>query len=439
MSVAAQTIFRRWPATLRAAPGRAQIPRYAALLAAGLAVLLTAQLLPGALAEDQDNQIRIGMFLPLNQEGEVRVADRLAAAVMALEDFNAEQSDAGTPYRATLEVIYQNGTALEGAKAAHIRDGIQYYVGPMGSSDARMVREYATDNGLVIVSPSSTAQSLAIPGDNLFRLAPADDLQSVYLSDLVGEAGKTHVVIVNKDDPWGNGLTEGFIQSYTGTVSDAHPLDGDSSSIDFGALAAQLDEQLGQLIRDHGVERVAILYLGHSLDLISLADAITADPALDSVTAVKWYGADSVATSSALAADPAAAEFVMSVGLTGIIFDVVSNPVNERIDEHLASLDPPLTPNVYAYSSYDAARLLAYSIVASIEQDRPVVEMIPEMANGEFLFMNRDILADSALGDYALNEAGDLVEPSTYHEFEIVVRDGAYVWEQILHKYYSCG
>ena len=93
---------------------------------------LTAQLLPGALAEDQDNQIRIGMFLPLNQDGEVRVADRLAAAVMALEDFNAEQSDAGTPYRATLEVIYQNGTALEGAKAAHIRDGYPVLCWPHG-------------------------------------------------------------------------------------------------------------------------------------------------------------------------------------------------------------------------------------------------------------------------------------------------------------------
>jgi ABC-type branched-subunit amino acid transport system substrate-binding protein len=53
--------------------------------------------------------------------------------------------------------------------------GIRIILGPEESQPLSYVRKYANDSGIILISGSSTASSLAIKNDTTFRLVPDDD------------------------------------------------------------------------------------------------------------------------------------------------------------------------------------------------------------------------------------------------------------------------
>ena len=53
--------------------------------------------------------------------------------------------------------------------------GIRIIIGPEESQTLSYVQKYANDSGIILVSGSSTASSLAIKNDTIFRLVPDDD------------------------------------------------------------------------------------------------------------------------------------------------------------------------------------------------------------------------------------------------------------------------
>ena len=56
--------------------------------------------------------------------------------------------------------------------------GIRIVIGPSTSSELEAIKDYANNNGIILLSPSSTAPALAIPGDNIFRFVPDDTHQA---------------------------------------------------------------------------------------------------------------------------------------------------------------------------------------------------------------------------------------------------------------------
>jgi branched-chain amino acid transport system substrate-binding protein len=53
--------------------------------------------------------------------------------------------------------------------------GARYLIGPQSSSEAAAVRTFANGAGVTLISQGSTAGSLAIAGDYLFRFVPSDE------------------------------------------------------------------------------------------------------------------------------------------------------------------------------------------------------------------------------------------------------------------------
>ena len=47
-------------------------------------------------------------------------------------------------------------------------------IGPATSANVEAIKDYANKNDIIIMSHSSTAPSLAVAGDNLFRFVPND-------------------------------------------------------------------------------------------------------------------------------------------------------------------------------------------------------------------------------------------------------------------------
>ena len=54
-------------------------------------------------------------------------------------------------------------TALEGLTALH-EEGVKLVIGPYASSQVRAVKEFADQNGIVLISPLSTSTALAVAG-----------------------------------------------------------------------------------------------------------------------------------------------------------------------------------------------------------------------------------------------------------------------------------
>ena len=84
--------------------------------------------------------------------------------------------------------------------------GIRIVLGPDSSAEVEAVKAYADENGILLISPSSTAISLAIPGDNVFRFVPDDTQQAETIATLMWEDGIRAVIPIWRGDTWGDDL-----------------------------------------------------------------------------------------------------------------------------------------------------------------------------------------------------------------------------------------
>ena len=83
--------------------------------------------------------------------------------------------------------VYDAGTAAESAavalRTAHSSGaGPSVYVGPSTDRGLHAAMPYAAANGIVLVSAGSTAPSLAVEGDTVFRLLPSARLEAAALA-----------------------------------------------------------------------------------------------------------------------------------------------------------------------------------------------------------------------------------------------------------------
>jgi branched-chain amino acid transport system substrate-binding protein len=78
--------------------------------------------------------------------------------------------------------------------------GIRVVIGPAASFQVKAIKSYVDDNKLLIISPSSTAPTLAIPGDYIYRTVGSDAGQAKALAALVKSQGINKVIVFHRDD-----------------------------------------------------------------------------------------------------------------------------------------------------------------------------------------------------------------------------------------------
>lgn len=84
--------------------------------------------------------------------------------------------------------------------------GIRIVIGPDSSAEVEAVKAYADENDILVISPSSTAISLAIPADNVFRFVPDDTHQAEAIARLMWEDRVRAVIPIWRGDTWGDDL-----------------------------------------------------------------------------------------------------------------------------------------------------------------------------------------------------------------------------------------
>lgn len=115
--------------------------------------------------------------------------------------------------------------ALERAQDLR-RRGAQLLIGPQSSAEVAHLKSFVDANDLLLVSPSSTAGTLAIPGDNIFRFTPADSVEGAAISALMWKDGIRAVVPVWRDDAGNAGLemaTRAAFSARSGSVLTSAP------------------------------------------------------------------------------------------------------------------------------------------------------------------------------------------------------------------------
>src|SRR5262249_20771467 len=139
---------------------------------------------------------------------------------------------------------------------------VRIVLGPQSSAEVKNLKTFADANDMLIISQSSTAGTLAIAGDNIFRFTPDDDLEGEAIAALMYAEGIRTIVPIWRDDPGNNGL-------HAATMKDFEELGGQvesgiqysATTPDFSAAVAAVSAQVSAARIATGDKAAVAVYL----------------------------------------------------------------------------------------------------------------------------------------------------------------------------------
>ncbi|HEX7154108.1 MAG TPA: ABC transporter substrate-binding protein [Thermoanaerobaculia bacterium] len=311
-------------------------------------------------------EIRIGALFSLTGDGASLGAASAAALELAVRDINFELAEMDLPWHVESDIEDTRLTATiarEKIEALHAL-GARFVLGPQSSAEAAAVLSYANEHGIVVISQASTASTLAIAGDHLFRLAPNDRLEGLAIGALLQADGIDTIVPMWRDDAGNTGLKEGTRRAFEALGGTVLPgIAYAPTTTDFATQVTALGDAVRAVRNTRPNARVAVF-----LASFEEAAEIFRRARLDTdLAAVRWYGADGVTQSRALVSDPAVAAFGITTQFTApnVGLDELTRdrwePLSEEIRARIG-----FAPDAYALSVYDAAWV---AVLSAIEVD----------------------------------------------------------------------
>src|SRR6266480_296496 len=188
--------------------------------------------------------VTIGELLDLSSSLADQGTRAKDSSVLAINDINSLLSSGGcTGLKfATAVVDYglRNADGLSGLQSL-ASSGAQVVVGPLNSGTAQYILSYAISNHIIMISPSSTATTLAISNDYFYRTVPNDINQGKADARMFVNRGATDVVIVQRHDTYGDGLANATRDSFIALGGHVEPIIRyDATAADAGNLVAQV-------------------------------------------------------------------------------------------------------------------------------------------------------------------------------------------------------
>ncbi|HUQ19063.1 MAG TPA: ABC transporter substrate-binding protein [Gemmatimonadaceae bacterium] len=241
--------------------------------------------------------------------------------------------------------------------------GVKIVIGPQSSAEVAVLKPYVDANGIILVSQSSTAGSLAVSNDNVYRFTPSDTLEGVAIAAFIAADGLQAIIPIWRADAGNQGLAVATRREFLkrgGTVSAG--IEYGTTTTNFATTLATLTTQVNAAIAQNGASKVGV-YLAAFDEAADIFAAAAAIPALGSV---KWYGSDGVALSTVVIGNAAAAAFANQVSYPNPIFGL-----DESSKEKWASLAAQIKtksgidPDAFALGVYDAVWVAASAYVAA--------------------------------------------------------------------------
>ncbi len=317
----------------------------------------------GSAIAAEETEFTVGGLLSLTGNVQTLGKSSKAAMEIAISDANAAAAAGGLALRFK-PMIYD--TALEPAKAVEgfkmmAGKGIRFVIGPQSSAEVQAVKPLADSNGVIVVSQSSTAQNLAVAGDNVFRFCPSDELEGAAVATFLRRDKVKTVVPVWREDAGNESLRKAVTKAVTAVGGKV--LDGvkyPSGQQDFAPVVKNLAAQVEAAVKQSGEGSVGVYITGFD-EVASILALAAENPRLGTV---KWYGSDGTALSKALAANVKAAAFAEKVSYLCPIFGVEENSrvkwstIISRVEERAGAQS-----DGYALAAYDAVRVVAQTYI----------------------------------------------------------------------------
>jgi branched-chain amino acid transport system substrate-binding protein len=351
----------------------------------------------------------------------------LAAEQLAIQDVNALVTSAGCKLTFALNAVdykLDTPTALSQVQAMSAA-GIQVVVGPLNSGTAIGILSYANSNHIVLVSPSSTSPALGYVSATkyLFRTAPNDAAQGQADARMILDRGAQGVILVNRDDTYGNGLanaTKVFLQKDSASVVIKGPYKYDTATTDFSFLITQISSDWTTLSGQVGASHVAIFVVAFQELGTMLLQAQKSNPALLS-TALPWFGTDGDAQNTVLS-NSTTGPVVSTVKLPSTLFNVITN---SRTNDFFARIKgtpayAAIASNVfYSLEGYDDVWLAALAILTAGQNSGTAIHAIFPTVAASFFGLT---------GWEGLQPSGDRI-PGSYQIWKVVKNpSGTFSW-----------
>ncbi|MEM1664469.1 MAG: penicillin-binding protein activator [Zestosphaera sp.] len=296
----------------------------------------------------------IGFTLPLS--GELSSIGKVWEKVvqLAIEDLNKEVQAYGfnVEFRS---VILDDGTTAERALQnvqSFVQQGIKVVIGPAASAQVKVVKSYVDANKIVLISPSSTAPTLAIPNDYIFRTVGSDAGQAKALAALAYQEGARKVIVFYRNDEYGKAFAdffENYFREMGGTVV---KLSYQTGLPDYASEVATLASK----VQSEGAEAVVLI----AFDTDG-ANILSHAAESDVLSSVRWFISEGPHGAKELLSS-AVGQFASRVRLFGTRPLFIANPLYEDFKNRMVQRFGE-EPGVFSENLYDAVKLAGWAIL----------------------------------------------------------------------------
>ena len=369
-----------------------------------------------------ERPLRVGVLASLTGSWSSLGQNTVAALEIAANQLEAADHSRGDRSRVRLYIYDTQLDPTLALKAIKEFDrlGVKVIIGPQSSAEVAMIKPFADKHNILVISQGSTASSLAIAGDNIFRMCPDDSREAAAIVALMWHDGIRTVVPLWRDDTGNQGLHDSVqtaFQNLGGTVTAGYRYE--PTTTDFGAATAAINSQVAgaQLVSSPSTIGV---YLAAFDEVVGVFHSAQADPTL---AATAWYGSDGVALSAALVGDSEAAAFATTAGYPNPIFGLEDSlqskwqPVANAIQARTG-----IEPDAYALSAYDALFIVDR---ASQEAGGP-----EDFHAFKAAFVHVADTYTGVTGSTALDAAGDR-NSANFDFWEVQSQGSAYTWVRV--------
>lgn len=332
--------------------------------------------------------IVVGGLFPLTGDLGWIGEEEKAATERAVSDFNMHPDRSVGGW--TLDLLAADtatdaDVALDALKELH-GQGVNIVIADVASQTLLGLKPYVDENNMLVLACCSDATSVAVPGDDIYRMVPDNTQAGAALAHVINATGKKVLVQIWRDDTFAGGL-----ERITSDLAAEMGIDSgggvryapDSQSL--GAEVAVLDKQVAEAIETYGAENVGVVMTAFDEGV----EIFTRASLYEALTSVQWFAPEtSMAYGDQLGA-------YQKMELMIIEEDSRQGHLYGYVSEFLEGANN----NRAVYLMYDALGIITRSIqeAGSANVD-DVGEVLPGVIDGY----------DGALVYHGLNENGDV-------------------------------
>ena len=354
--------------------------------------------------------VTLGALLPLTGAWATVGESENAAIKIAIKDVNQYLSKSNSNIR--IRIIVEDTRTDPAISVENLQDlaskGVKIVIGPATSAELDQLQYYASQKGIMLISPSSTAPSLAVVGNTVYRFVPDDTYQAQAISRLIWQEGVRVVVPMWRTDIYGNELVGAVRENFEklgGTVLSGIgyvPYTGDFSSslnrinfIIWSQDLKSLASKVSQAVTHNGAGKVGVYLVAFD----EVAPIFIGAQNLPVLSDVKWFGSDGSVLNNKLVKNMDAALFAVKTGFVNPMYAVDNKSYKLKLIDNQIQQMIGRVPTPYAEVTYDAFWVAALTENATLgtKDINYLKKTFVQIANSY----------TGITGDTSLNEAGD--------------------------------